>query len=335
MPTYRSATPASLLKGAASLLVTAVGGWITYSQFGVDHHVPLLDALAAERLTFTTMQTGRMSYYADRRGSGRPLVLIHSINAAPSAFEMKPLFVHYQGQRPVFAPDLPGFGFSERGQRAYTPEFYANAIAEFLAEKVGEAADVVALSLSSEFIARAALAHPDLFNSMALISPTGFGVNGATNPQDYAQRGAAFARVGKVVNFPFISQPLYDLLTIRQSIRYYLGRNFVGEPPEEFVDYGYATTHQPGARFAPLAFLSGKLFTWDVIPAIYAKLTHPTLVLYDRDPNIRFDMLPALLSQNKHWQAVQIAPTLGLPHWEKLPETVAALERFWGDLGKV
>jgi hypothetical protein len=40
-------------------------------------------------------------------------------------------------------------------------------------------------------------------------------------------------------------------------------------------------------------------------------------------------MLPALLSKNRQWRAVQIAPTCGLPHWEKLPETVATLEKFW------
>ena len=28
-------------------------------------------------------------------------------------------------------------------------------------------------------------------------------------------------------------------------------------------------------------------------------------------------------------RAVRIAPTKGLPHWEKLPETTAALDEFW------
>jgi hypothetical protein len=33
-----------------------------------------------------------MAYYSDTSVSGRPLVLLHSVNAAPSALEMKPLF---------------------------------------------------------------------------------------------------------------------------------------------------------------------------------------------------------------------------------------------------
>jgi pimeloyl-ACP methyl ester carboxylesterase len=322
-------TPPRLLKNAASLLLTAAGGWIVYSQLLIDHAVPLPPAVAAERTTFVSARAGQVSYYADRRGSGRPLLLLHSINAAPSVYEVKPLFEHYQGRRPVLALDLPGFGFSERGPRAYSPELYAQTISEFLVREGGEAADVVALSLSSEFVARAALARPALFHSITMISPTGFGVPGGTTPHEYAQRSKIFNRAGKVVAFPPISQPIYDLLTTQASIRYYLSKNLLGEPPADFVEYGYATTHQPGARYAPLAFLSGRLFTWDAITSLYPPLTVPTLVIYDRDPNIRFDMLPGLLSQNQNWRAVQLAPTLGLPHWEKLPETVATLEEFW------
>ena len=39
--------------------------------------------------------------------------------------------------------------------------------------------------------------------------------------------------------------------------------------------------------------------------------------------------LPELLQANDHCRAVRIAPTKGLPHWEKLPETTAALDEFW------
>jgi pimeloyl-ACP methyl ester carboxylesterase len=97
---------------------------------------------------------GRLSYHADTSHAGRPLVLIHSINAAPSAFEMKPLFDHYRSTRPVYAPDLPGFGASDRSNRAYSPELYAKVLSDFLTAVVRDRADVIAFSLSSEFAAR-------------------------------------------------------------------------------------------------------------------------------------------------------------------------------------
>ena len=98
--------------------------------------------------------------------------MVHSINAAASAFEMKPLFEHYQGKRPVFAPDLPGFGFSTREDRVYSLQFYADALYDFLDQVVGEPSDVVTLSLGGELAACAGLAYPNSVRSLLTIGHT-------------------------------------------------------------------------------------------------------------------------------------------------------------------
>lgn len=312
-----------LWKGAKAggvLAGTAVAGGIAYSLFGVNHMVDLPLAIAAEQRHLPTYSVGRISYYADDSVAGTPLVLIHSINAAPSAHEMRPLFMQYRGQRSVYALDLPGFGFSERSRRRYTPQLFTQAILEFLRRELSAPADLVALSLGSEFAAMAALAEPQLVRSLTFISPTGLNATDVDVPE---------AAVYGLFSFPVWSQPIYDLLTSRASIQLFLGKSFVGEPPQLFLDYAYATSHQPGARFAPLDFLSGALFTKGVRTAVYEKLTQPTLIIYDEDPNVRFDMLADLLQKNRQVTAVRIQPTRGLPHWERLPETIAALEQFW------
>jgi len=337
MPNRSPGLLAKLAKTTGVLALTAIGGWIVYSRIGVDHQAPLPDALDAPRKQFTSTRGGRMNYYFNRpeeyaatdggANEGRPLVLIHSINAAPSAIEMKPLFAHYRTQRPVFALDLPGFGLSARNDRRYTPELYADAIMDFLISEVGLPADVIAYSLSSEFAARVALARPDLFHSLVLISPTGLG------ERTEGPSAATAERIHAVLTFPLWKRPLYDLLTTRRSIRYFLGIHFVGETPEALIEYAYATTHQPGAPHAPFYFLSTQLFTWDIRTAVYAKLDVPTLILFDRDPDISFDMLPQLVNDNPRVQAERITPTLGLPHWEKPAETAAALDAFWASVG--
>ena len=72
-----------------------------------------------------------------------------------------------------------------------------------------------------------------------------------------------------------------------------------------------------------------QLFTPDAVARLYRPLQLPVLVLYDRDPNVSFERLEALLSERPNWQAERIQPTLGLPHWERPGATVAALDRFW------
>ena len=78
---------------------------------------PLPPAVSGERFEFDS-PAGRLSAYV--AGSGPPLLLVHSVNAAASAAEVRPLHEHYNASRRVFALDLPGFGFSERGDRRYT-----------------------------------------------------------------------------------------------------------------------------------------------------------------------------------------------------------------------
>lgn len=282
----------------------------------------LPEALEATRDCFATSHLKEISYYVGGPEDGQPLVLLHSINAAPSAFEMKPLYDHYCATRRVYVPELPGFGFSDRSDRPYSPELYANAINAFLTNVVQKPADVIAFSLSSEFAARAALSASERFLSLSLLSPTGF------SARKLPSGGVGRAMHG-VFTLPGLGQGLYQLLTKRPSIRYFLQRSYVGKPPEAMVDYAYATSHQPGARHAPYRFLAGQLFSREATETLYAKVQVPVLVLYDRDANVGFDLLPALVASHPNWKAVRIEPTLGIPHWERTADCVAALDTFW------
>ncbi|WP_020506473.1 alpha/beta fold hydrolase [Lamprocystis purpurea] len=284
---------------------------------------PLADALDAPRKTFSTRAGQRLAYYVDGPAAGTPLVLIHSINAAPSSYEMKPLFDHYRAQRPVYSLDLPGFGQSERPAGPYTPGLFADAIGDFLTQVVAQPAAVVALSLSAEFTARAAAAVPDLVASLVLISPTGF--SRRPLPSAAAARG-----VHRVLTTPGLSQWLYDLVASRPSIRYFLNKSFTTKAPDDLIDYAYATSHQPGARHAPLYFLSTQLFTPQAADRLYAGLKDlPVLVIADRDPYVDFAALPDFVAAHPNWRHETLAPQLGLPQWEHPAATRAVLDRFW------
>jgi pimeloyl-ACP methyl ester carboxylesterase len=318
-----------VFKGLGVMTLAAAAGWIAYSHLAIDHNVAMTDALPAERKEFHSPSAGRLSYYASRAASGRPLVLIHSINAAASAYEMRPVFLAYQNRRPVFALDLPGFGFSERGKRIYSPGLYSSAILDFLTSEVGEPADVVALSLGSEFVARAALVQPERFSSLTLISPSGFSYKQKRRGSQQASQSGFSNMLHPVLSMRLWGLPLYDLIATRTSIEYFLKQSFIGPVPQEMIDYDYASAHQPGAEHAPLYFISGKLFTPDIRETVYERLEVPTLVIYDRDNFTTFEMLTDTLTRNTFWQAVRLVPTLGLPQFERLDDLVMVLDKFW------
>ncbi|MEE4276938.1 MAG: alpha/beta fold hydrolase [Halieaceae bacterium] len=265
-----------------------------------------------------------------RGGEGRPLLLLHSINAAPSAFEVSPFFdsAELDLHRPLYAPDLPGFGRSQRDDRAYKPEFFARAllaiVEKILEDSGSDAVDVLALSTTAEFAARAALAMPERFASLVLVSPTGL-----SRRRD--RPSSAGPKVHRFFRLRGVGSTLYRLLRSRRSIRFFLDKAFTDGAPEAMIDYACATTRVPGASFAPFYFLSGQMFCHDAVGELYLPLTQPVLVLYDTDPNISFNFLDVVLDKAANWTATRIAGTRGLPHFEKPAETRVALEAFWAE----
>lgn len=286
----------------------------------------LAPALSAAREELIGHHGERMVYYAATTAPGRPLLLIHSINAAPSSYEVKPLFDHYRTERPVYSLDLPGFGLSERAPPAYSADRFADAIVACLDQLPGTPVDIVALSLSAEFAARAALTRPERVRSLVLISPTGFSARPLPSPR-------LGRRLHRVLRLPGLGSGLFRLLASRPSIRYFLDRSFTERAPDDLVDYAWASAHQPAAWHAPLVFLSMQLFTPDAIDTLYARLHPlPVLAIADRDPYVDFSALPEFAAAQPNWTYERLAPHLGLPHWEHPLATRAALAQFWSGL---
>jgi pimeloyl-ACP methyl ester carboxylesterase len=224
--------------------------------------VTLPPAVAAARLE-AQGRSGRLSYYV--AGSGSPLLLLHSINAAASVREVQPAFEHAVQSYRVYAPDLPGYGFSDRSARSYDIGLFCDAIRDMLdviAREHGKApVDALALSLSAEFLARVATETPGRFRSLALVTPTGFR-RGYDRLRTRQGQNREIPGLYSTATFPLWRGALFNGLVSRASVRYFL------------VDYSWRTAHQPGADRAPFAFLSGRLFSAD-IRTVYEKLSLP------------------------------------------------------------
>lgn len=178
-------------------------------------------ALFGERAVFN----GLNCYIA---GSGPPMVLVHSVNAVPSAAEMRPLFEHYRATRTVFAIDLPGFGRSERSDRRYDPRLMTDAL-HALSEQVrlrcGAApVDAIAASLGCEFLARAAVEQPMRWGRLAFVSPTG--LNGSADRRGPPGSTRAMPWLHTLLSVPLWSGALYRALTRPAVIRYFLQRTW-------------------------------------------------------------------------------------------------------------
>ena len=294
---------------------------------------PLPPALDAAQRVIDTV-AGRINLYvASPAGpdSGLPpLLLIHSVNAAASAAEVRPLFEHYRRERMVIAMELPGYGFSERGDRMYTPRLMTDAIhavLELLGREHGPSPiDVLALSLSSEFAARASMEAPQRIAHLALVSPTGLsrlkarrGEPGSTGYK---------ARLHAAVLWPRWSQGLFNLLTRPAVIRYFLRKTW-GSPDidSQLWPYCVRTAQEEGARFAPLCFLSMALFSQD-IHTVYESVQCPVWISMATRGDFTDYRGLALLQTAQPWQVQQV-PGGALPYFEDLHDFASRLSAFW------
>lgn len=307
--------------------ILAAASWIGYSQLCIPHAMPLPPALDAERRTFSG-RAGQLSYYV--AGHGAPLLLIHSINAAASSYEVRPLFEHYRQSRRVYALDLPGFGFSDRSPRDYNINLYTDAIRDMLDEIARESGpaplDALALSLSSEFLARVAVAHPERFRTLALITPTGFG----KDEQFYGEPGSTRGnpRIRQIFELPLWSRPFFDLLNTQPSARFFLKQTFGSYEAidQGLLDYDYLTAHQPEAQHAPYAFISGILFGAD-IDNVYEAIDTPVWLAYGERGQFNAIEDTAAVQARGNW-TIQSYAAGALPFFEQPEAFFAAYEQF-------
>lgn len=205
-------------------------------------------------------------------GSGRPLLLIHSINAAASAYEMHGPFTGLQDTYRVHALDLLGYGCSDRPARRYYGEDYVDLIGAQLA-RIGEPTVLIASSLGAAYAIGAAARRPELVSALVLACPVGLG------QLDWPAGRIAHA-FHRLLRGP-VGRLLFQLLTTRSSIAYFLKQQAYHNPAQitpEVVEAYYQACRHPNARYAPICFLTG-LLNYNVA-ADLPRLTQPILLVW-------------------------------------------------------
>jgi pimeloyl-ACP methyl ester carboxylesterase len=231
----------------------------------------LLNRLGGETRYFR-WEGGDLAYSV--AGEGEPLLLVHGVYAGASSFEFRKNFEELSKSFRVYALDLLGCGMSERPSRRYGPEDVASQVEDFVREEIGGTAHLVASSLTAALVMPTVVRSPRLFQKLVLICPTGYGT--LDHPS---------GRLGDVIYglflAPVLGITLYHAIVSRWGIRYYLGRmayHDADHVTEELVEDYHKVSHQPGARYFPAAFVSGKLNLG--VDDLWARVPHRTLICW-------------------------------------------------------
>lgn len=291
---------------------------------------PIPPAVSGERREFSG-GLGLLSYYVDGPADSAepPLLLIHSVNAAGSAYEVRPLHEHYRQRRVVYSVDLPGFGFSDRSDRVYTVRLMTDAVhamAAEIARRHGPVPiDALALSLSTEFLARAASETPERFRTVALVSPTGFDRKAPWNGAPGSDRGKGWLHGAFTVGL--WSRGFYDFLTSRSSVRFFLEKTWGGRNIDTgLLEYDLLTTRDPGAHHVVYRFVSGFLFSAD-ITRVHDALTMPVWMSHGVRGDFTDYRYQTAFASRPNW-SFDVFQTGALPHFEVPGEVFARYDAF-------
>ncbi|WP_435063023.1 alpha/beta fold hydrolase [Halobaculum sp. EA56] len=232
------------------------------------------------------------------------LVLLHGINAAGSAGEWREAFGPLSKEFHVVAPDLPGFGRSDRPPLRYSAALYEDFVRDFLAEF--EEPRVVASSLTGAYVV--AVADDLDLADLTLVCPTA--VAGPDPPK---------TAVRELFRVPVLGEAAFALLTSKPSIAYFNADHGYWDPEkvgDDWPDYEWRTTHQPGARFAPGSFVSGHLNSDVDLADAIAALDVPTTLVWGREATLPPLSTGRDLAEEADCELIVFDDAMLLPHVE-------------------
>ncbi|SFR47601.1 alpha/beta fold hydrolase [Halogeometricum limi] len=231
---------------------------------------PLDPALSGDQRTYRWR--GMDVQYTEAGDADDPtLILLHGINAAGSSGEFREVFSELAEDYHVVAPDLPGFGTSDRPQLRYSAALYEDFVGDFVSEFDDPA--VVASSLTAAYLVAA---DPDV-SRMILVCPT---ERGGPEPKQWLR---------ELLRSPFLGEALFNLVGSKRSIRYFNADHGYADPSragEEWMEYEWQTAHQENARFAPASFVSGYLNSEIDLASALSDVDVPVTLVWGRESDL-------------------------------------------------
>jgi pimeloyl-ACP methyl ester carboxylesterase len=114
---------------------------------------------------------GPMRYWASEPRQGLPLLFIHGYGALIEHW--RPIMRNVARRHSFFALDLYGFGYSARPAGLSTRERWAEQLATFITEVIGEPAVVIGHSMGGVAVSELARTRPELTRGLVLVNSSG------------------------------------------------------------------------------------------------------------------------------------------------------------------
>ena len=259
-----------------------------------------------------------------KSGSGKPLLLIHDLDAASSGYEWNQVVSSLSKEYTVYTMDLLGCGRSEKPCLTYTNYLYVQLIADFVKSEIGHRTDVISTGHSSALAIMACNNNPELFDKLLLINPDSI-LTCSQIPGKYAKLYKGF------LDLPVIGTLLYHIATSKQAIRESFITQYFYNPysvRESYVNSYYEAAHLNLSPKSVYASVHCNYTKANIVNAIKKIDNSIYIIGGDGMDNIK-DLLNEYTIYNPAIEYTLLPDTKYLPQLEKPAEFVSTVKMFF------
>ena len=204
-----------------------------------------------------TYQNQAVSITYETLGEGSTVLLLPAFSTVSTRAELAKITEILAQHFRVIALDWLGFGDSERPAFPYGRSLYQQLLKDFVQACCPQTAGILAAGHAAGYALHLVQSSPTSCDKLLLVAPTWKGPLRAMGAPDWLR-----ATVRNLVRSPILGQALYGLNTKPAFLKWMYQRHVFADETllsPSFIAQRHRITQQPGARFAPAAFVTGAL----------------------------------------------------------------------------
>ena len=305
------------------LLTALAAGSIHFVNRFINATADIKNILKSETGDYFDWKNGKIYY--TKRGTGKPLLLIHDLDPVSSSYEWCKVIRKLEKKHTVYTLDLLGCGRSDKPYLTYTNYLYVQLITDFIHQIIGEKPDVIVSNESISFAVLAANMDKNLMNSIIAINPTAL--------KDLRITTDKYASIRKTLfELPILGTFLYNLKVSNTAItknfrtEYYAKSQFISS---KLIDAYYEAAHM---NFSHGKYLMGSMeanYTKNSIEHALKKLETPLSIIQSQTGQSSIASADSYRKLNSNIEIMYLSNCKKYPQLEIPDKVLEAVNSFF------
>lgn len=307
------------------LLTALAAGTIHLVNRFIDMTAEMKNILKSENGNFYDWKNGKIYY--TKRGTGSPVLLIHSFDPISSSYEWCRTAKKLEKNHTVYTIDLLGCGRSEKPCFTYTNYLYVQLITDFIQNIIKAQTDVIATNNSISFVVLAQNMNPNLMKHIIAINPPEIGTFDRS-PDKFS----SFMKT--LLESPIIGTFIYNVRTHETNIRKILREDYFCKPQlvsSKMLDAYYESAHMERSHGKYLMASIEGHYTDNAIGHALKKLTIPVCVIESRNLSDAVSVADSYAHLNSMVETAYISNAGMVPQLEVPEKLISIINMFLND----